>query len=153
MGRGRGLTDGSNEQPSFGKAGPLMLFVGCKGAVASKRSAARRNLAIVPHTDPVFMVTKEALLSFQQKALPFLRWGHFGIVFLPLSKKGLPRGHCMISSHPTDPGFYNILREGKWRKHTGSALHSENLSLLKGSFMTLPASYWFISSVDQKSLD
>lgn len=71
MGRGRGLTDGSNEQPSFGKAGPLTLFVGCTGAWLPRGAQPKRVLC----TDSVFMATKVALLSFKQKEPSFPKVG------------------------------------------------------------------------------
>lgn len=89
MGRGRGLTDGSNEQPSFGKAEPLMLFVGCKGAVTSKRSTAW-NPETVHRTDSVFIATEVALLSFKQKEASFPNVGTFWNCHLPIKQDKRP---------------------------------------------------------------
>lgn len=149
MGRGRGLTDGSNELPSFGKAGPLTLFAACTGPVFQQGHSLKGSF----RSDSVFMATEATLLSFKQKRPSLPKLGTFWDCFLTIrQEKTFQRLFRDIHHPPPGPWILHNL----WTRKSGESWpHSVFWGpfLLKGSFMTRPAPYWFIPRVDQKSLD
>ena len=84
------------------------------------------------------MATKVALLSFEQKEPSFRKVGAFWNCFLTIKQEETLKRPFGDTLPPPNSCFFTQFVSGKVRGKLGPTLYSEDLSLLKESFMSRP---------------